>query len=124
MPLLTREAAQAVHLDGVLPLSLPSQGKGELTLALPSLSAPAARIEVRVVVPGGRTWQLADSSRGGSIQGPPQGAPRAASNVNALAAQMQSNVGGFGSPLPGTFLVPPGYQESTAAWSASISSAQ
>jgi hypothetical protein len=119
VPLLTREAAQAVHLDGVVPLSLPSQGKGELTLPLPALSAPAARIEVRVVLPGGRTWRLADPSRAGSIQGPPQGAPRAASTVNALAAQMQSNVAGFGSgPLAGTFLVPPGFQEITAAWSA------
>lgn len=118
VPLLTREAAQAVHLDGVVPLSLPAQGKGELTLPLPALSAPAARIEVRVVVPGGRTWQLADPTRGGSIQGPPQGAPRATTNVNALAAQMQSNTAGPGSPLPGTFLVPPGFQEITAAWSA------
>lgn len=117
VPLLTREAAQAVHLDGVVPLTL-GQGKGELTLALPALSAPAARIEVRVVVPGGRTWRLEDPSRAASIQGPPQGAPRAASNVNSLAAQMQSNVAGLGGPLPGTFLVPPGYQEITAAWSA------
>jgi hypothetical protein len=32
---------------------------------------------------------------------------------------MQSNVAGFGSgPLAGTFLVPPGFQEVTAAWSA------
>ncbi len=119
VPLLTRDAAQAVHLDGVIPLVLPSQSKGELTLMLPALSAPAARIEVRVVVPGGRTWRLDDPSRGGSIQGPPTGAPRSAiSNSNALAAQMRSNVAGFESPLPGTFLVPPGYQEVTAAWSA------
>ena len=118
VPLLTREAAQAVHLDGVVPLSLPAQGKGEVILPLPALSAPAARIEVRVVVPGGRTWFLNDPSRAGSIQGPPQGAPRAASNFNSLAAQMQSNTAGIESPLPGTFLVPPGYQEITAAWSA------
>lgn len=118
VPLLTREAAQAVHLDGVVPLSLPSQGKGELSLPLPALSAPAARIEVRVVLPGGRVWRLADPSRAGRIQGPPQGAPRASSTVNALAAQMQSNVTGPGGPLPGTFLVPPGFQEITASWSA------
>jgi hypothetical protein len=121
VPLLTREAAQAVHIDGVLPLSLPSQAKGELVLVLPGLSAPAAKIEVRMVLPGGRTWRLADPSRAGSIQGPPQGAPRSAVNTaNSLAVQMQSNVAGPGSggPLPGTFLVPSGYQEITAAWSA------
>lgn len=121
VPLLTRETAQAVHVDGVLPLALPSQAKGELSLSLPGLSAPAAKIEVRMVLPGGRTWRLADPSRAGSIQGPPQGAPRSAVNTaNSLAVQMQSNVAGPGSagPLPGTFLVPPGYQEITASWSA------
>lgn len=118
VPLFTREAAQAVHLDGVLPLTLPP-GKGELALALPALSAPAARVEVRVVLPGGRTWTLADPSRAASIQGPPQGAPRAASTANNLAVQMQSNMANRSSgPLPGTFVVAPGYQEITAAWSA------
>ncbi len=119
VPLLTREAAQAVHIDGVLPLTLP-EGRGELSLPLPALSAPAARIEVRLVLPGGRTWHLADPSRAGSIQGPPQGAPVSAVTANALAAQMKSAVASTAStgPLPGTFLVPPGYQEITAAWSA------
>jgi len=120
VPLLTREAAQAVHLDGVLPLVLP-EGKGELSLPLPALSAPAARIEVRLVLPGGRTWSLADASRSGPIQGPPQGAPvSSAVTSNALAAQMKSATANTASanPLAGTFLVPPGYQEITAAWSA------
>ncbi|HYU35556.1 MAG TPA: hypothetical protein VEW48_25660 [Thermoanaerobaculia bacterium] len=119
VPLLTRDAAQAVHLDGVLPLTLP-QGKGELSLPLPGLSAPAARVEVRLVLPGGRTWRLADPSRSGPVQGPPQGAPVSAVSSNALAAQMKSvaaNIATSG-PLPGMFLVPPGYREITAAWSA------
>lgn len=120
VPLLTREAAQAVHIDGVLPLALPSSGRGELVLQLPALSAPAARIEVRAVLPGGRTWRLADASRAASIQGPPQGAPVSATTSNALAAQMKSGLSNTasGGPLPGMFLVPPGYQEVTAAWSA------
>jgi hypothetical protein len=120
VPLLTREAAQAVHIDGVLPLALPGGSKGELVLPLPALSAPAARIEVRAVLPGGRTWRLADPSRAGVIQGPPQGAPRtAAKAANSLAVQMQSNVAGAGAgQAPGTFLVPPGFQEISAAWSA------
>jgi len=120
VPLLTREAAQAVHIDGVLPLALPSSGKGELVLPLPALSAPAARIEVHAVLPGGRTWQLADTSRAASIKGPPQGAPVSATTSNALAAQMKSGLSNTssGGPLPGMFLVPLGYQEITAAWSA------
>jgi hypothetical protein len=117
VPLLTREAAQAVHIDGVLPFILPARN-GELALPLPSLSAPAARVEVRVVLPGGRSWKLADASRFGSIAGPPQGAPRSTAASNALIAQVQANVSGPAGPLPGTFLVPPGYQEITAAWSA------
>jgi len=119
VPLLTREAAQAVHVDGVLPLILP-QGKGELSLPLPALSAPAARVEVRLVLPGGRTWRLADPSRSGPVQGPPRGGTVSAASSNALAAQMKSvaaNIATTG-PLPGMFLVPPGYQEITAAWSA------
>ncbi|HBL28257.1 MAG TPA: hypothetical protein DD490_15590 [Acidobacteria bacterium] len=120
VPLLTREAAQVVHLDGVLPLPLPAAGKGELTLPLPALSAPAARIEVRLVLPGGRTWRLADPSRSASIQGPPQGTAGGAVTANALAAQMKGaskGPGAGGTPL-GMFLIPPGYVEITAAWSA------
>jgi hypothetical protein len=132
VPLLTREAAQAVHLDGVLPLALPAGRKGDLALLLPALSAPAARVEVRLVLPGGRTYTLADPSRSGSIQGPPQGAPAAnAANTantantaniasNALAAQMRSGPAGAqaAGALPGMFLLPAGFQEVTAAWSA------
>jgi len=120
VPLLTREAAQAIHLDGVMPFALPAGKKGDLTLLLPALSAPAARIEVRLVLPGGRTYRLADPSRSGPIQGPPQGAPVAAVTSNALAAQMKSgrSSGGSAGTLPGMFLIPNGYQEVTAAWSA------
>jgi hypothetical protein len=120
VPLLTREAAQAIHLDGVLPFVLPAGRKGDLTLPLPALSAPAARIEVRLVLPGGRTYRLADPSRSGSVSGPPQGAPVAAATSNALAAQMKSGPSSDRSAgtLPGMFLIPSGYQEVTAAWSA------
>jgi hypothetical protein len=120
VPLLTREAAQAIHLDGVLPFTLPPGKKGDLTLPLPALSAPAARIEVRLVLPGGRTYRLADPSRSGPVQGPPQGAPVAAATSNALAAQMKTSSvrSGSSGTLPGMFLVPTGYQEVTAAWSA------
>jgi hypothetical protein len=119
VPLLTREAAQAVHLDGVLPLSLPAARKGDLSLQLPALSAPAARVEVRLVLPGGRRYTLADASRNAAVQGPPQGAP-VANTSNALAAQMKSGPAGgkaAGTP-PGMFLLPNGFQEVTAAWSA------
>ena len=63
---LARSGLRFARANPVMPLTLPAQGKGEVILLLPALSAPAARIEVRVVVPGGRTWLLDDPSRAGS----------------------------------------------------------
>lgn len=118
VPLLPRERMQVVHLDGVLPLTLPSQGKSELALPLPALSAPAARVAVRALVPGGRTWKLADPSRSSPVLGPP-GSSEVGSGrffANSLAAQIESNLADRAAPA---FIVAPGYQEITAAWSAS-----
>jgi hypothetical protein len=121
---LSRWTMQAVHLDGVLPLALPPRRKGELALPLPVLSAPVARVEVRALVPGGRTWKLADPSRSGPVQGPPGSSEElmkwsGAGSANTLAKQMESNMlNRPAGPSAGTFVVAPGYQEITAAWSA------
>lgn len=121
VPLLTREASQAVHLDGVLPLSLP-KGDGELSIPLPALSAPAAQVEVRVILPEGRSYRLTDSTRARAIHAPPQGVPRTAAS-NALAAQVQINSSSGRSAAssadtPRVFDQPPGFVVITAAWSA------
>src|SRR6185312_9794643 len=50
VPLLTAETAQVVHVSGLLRLALP-RDDGKLEVPLPSLSAPAARVEMRVILP-------------------------------------------------------------------------
>src|SRR4029077_7188801 len=70
VPLLTQEAAQIVHLEGLIPLSLP-KGDGTFSVPLPALSAPAAQVEVRLVVPGGRSYELSEQERLGSVSPPP-----------------------------------------------------
>ena len=124
VPLLTQEAAQVVHLEGVVPLALP-KGDGSLTVPLPSLSAPVARVEVRVIVPGGRSYELVEKARAGQVSGPPGTVAR--KPVTGLAAQansqMSSHIGPGGMLGPpenalAFFDVPPGFNLVQAAWSA------
>src|SRR5262249_23758017 len=53
-----------------LPLALPRAG-GELLVPLPALSAPAARVEARLLLPAGRSYALADATREASSAAPP-----------------------------------------------------
>jgi len=122
IPLLTREAAQVVHLEGVIPLDLP-KGDGTFPVTLPSLSAPAARVEVRVIVPGGRSYELAEKARAGQVSNPPGTAAREA--VTGLAAQANSQMSYVGpgsgaqeTKAPALFNIPPGFELVQAAWSA------
>lgn len=116
VPLLTQEATQVVHLLGVVPFPLPQAG-GAFEVPLPALSAPAARVEVRVVLPGGRSYELADATRAGAVGGPPQAAARATDNVMARQVSW--------SPRPASatlnaslFPCPPGFTQIGASWSA------
>jgi hypothetical protein len=121
VPLLTAEAAQVVHLSGLLPLGLP-RDDGPMEVPLPALSAPAARIEMRVVLPGGHSYKLADAARAGLISLPPGTAARkaAAGMARQVDAQVNSSVAYV--PLPASaaafFASPPGFSEIRAAWSA------
>src|SRR6185295_15258774 len=116
VPLLTQEAPQVVHLLGVVSLGLP-EGKGALDVPLPALSAPAARIEVRLILPAGRSYQLVDPSRAGSVGSPPQTAVRQA--ANAMAQQVAWAPGAAATPANATlFPCPPGFVQVGAAWSA------
>lgn len=121
VPLLTAEAAQVVHLSGLLPLALP-RGDGKLEVLLPSLSAPAARIEMRVVLPGGHSYRLSDAARAGLISAPPgtTARKRAAGMARQVDAQVNSSLPN--SPVPAAvaafFASPPGFSEIHASWSA------
>ncbi|MFP5287131.1 MAG: hypothetical protein ACLGI9_15425, partial [Thermoanaerobaculia bacterium] len=114
------EGAQVIHLAGLLPVQLP-KGKGQIELPLPALSAPAARIEVRLVLPGGREYSL-EASRAGSIGPPPGHAARSARRDEVLSAnriaQQVLSIPGAEATASNLFPRPPGFHQIQAAWSA------
>ncbi len=128
VPLAATDRTQVVFLQGVLPLALP-EGRGDLALPLPALSAPAARIEVRALLPGGRTYTLADAARASVVASPPSlaavvpGADAGAAAPGAfggLARQVQAAA----TPATAEPLArPAGFAEVDAVWSALSSSA-
>ncbi|HTG32246.1 MAG TPA: hypothetical protein VLB76_04895 [Thermoanaerobaculia bacterium] len=120
IPLLTQDAAQVVHLEGVVPLPLP-RGKGDFSVPLPALSAPVARVEVRLVLPGGRSYELGEKARAGQVSPPPGAAARKAVSGLAVQANTQINAGqAFATQqgAPALYNVPPGFAFLQAAWSA------
>lgn len=124
VPLSSGEATQVIHLAGLLPLGLPA-GRGELLLPLPVLSAPAARVEVRLVLPGGRNYALADATRAGWIGAPPGQRERIARRDAVLTsnriAQQALDLGpgaGAAAEPSSLFPAPPGFAQLQAVWSA------
>ncbi len=123
VPLSSGEGAQVVHLAGLMPFQIPA-AKGDLSLPLPALSAPAARVEVRLILPGGRSYTLADASRAGSVQGPPGQAERAARrdavmSANVIAKQVLDLPGAaIRAGASGFFPRPSGFLQLEAVWSA------
>jgi hypothetical protein len=117
VPLLTREHAQVVYLAGLLTLPLPS-GDGELLVPLPALSAPAARVEVRLVLPGGRGYRVADPTRADAFLPPPPSAARPPTAGNVLAQQVQLSPRRPPDPEEGVSPAPPGFRVLAAAWNA------
>jgi len=121
VPLLTRDQPQVVHVAGVLPLPLPKSGDFELPL--PGLSAPAARVEVRMVLPGGRSYALTDTTRASALFAPPDFSGQIAQKTallssNRIAQQVAPALSSSTSDRPMLFPLPPGFQEVGAAWSA------
>ena len=119
VPLQTGEATQIVHLAGLLPLSLP-KGSADFSVPLPALSAPAARVEVRLILPGDRPAALADPSRAGGLRPPPQtGARTEAATANAIAKQVLANTATVAAVSTSElFQQPPGFAELSAVWNA------
>lgn len=119
VPLQTGEATQVIHLAGLLPLALPV-GNGDFQLPLPALTAPAARVEVRLVLPGSRSAALADPSRAGQVRPPSEAAARRDfAAANAIAKQVLANtrMAALGGGT-GLFPRPPGFIEVSAVWNA------
>jgi hypothetical protein len=120
VPLLTREPAQLVHLAGILPLSLPP-ARGELTVPLPLLSAPVARVQLRVLLPGGRRYELDDATRSGRATSPPVSAsaapdqPAAGSGIAAVLARPSAALAVEEDP---PLALPAGHYQIAATWTA------
>ena len=125
VPLSSGEGVQVIHLAGLLPFQLP-EGKGEIELPMPSFSAPVAQVQVRLVLPGGRKYVLADASRAGGVQAPPGQAERAARRDAVLTANRIAQQALYVGPGSGPrlaeaslfFPMPPGFCQLQAVWSA------
>ena len=115
VPLASGEAAQLVHLQGHLPLAVPAR-EGDLAVPLPDLSAPAAQIEMRVVLPGGRSYALAQPSRLGRVSVPQTRGAR--QNVSRLAQQVNLYRAAETVAGPSFLSAPAGFGVLEATWSA------
>ncbi len=108
VPLDGGSDAQVVHIAGVLEeVAVPTDGS--LDVLVPAASAPVARVEVRAVLPGGRSYTLASPERAGAILAPPAPRPvapgtRGPAAARRVAAQL--------------FAVPAGAVVMQGAWSA------
>ena len=116
LPLNATASRQVIHLSGLVPLAMPD-GSGHLDLPLPRLSAPASRIEARVLLPGERRYVLDDALRRGAVQPPAE--PSASAAPSALA-QWLGGVAVQGPAVGGADFLPrpPGFEVIEAAWSA------
>jgi hypothetical protein len=111
LPLALGERTQVFHLTALLALALPEEGVW--SLPLPRASAPVAEVEVRALLPAGKSYQLLEPARTARLDAPPgvttYTTPR-------LAQQLQS-VQSAG-PRGDTRSAPAGYRTLEASWSA------
>jgi hypothetical protein len=116
IPLTGVDRPQVVALEGLLPLEVPDDG--EMTVPLPSLSAPAGRVEVRVALPADRAAKPLDASRTGNLGAPPQPVAGAHASSNAVLTWLATTNPQLGdgtlAPLRGAA----GATVVEAAWSA------
>lgn len=121
VPLFAGEETQVVHLRGLLPMELPAGKTGDLALALPALSAPAARVEARLLLPQQLSAELADGSRRQPIGPPPGVSGRLLKRDDALRSNaIAQQLGRSFAPQEagGLFRRPEGFAQLEAGWSA------
>jgi hypothetical protein len=116
IPLAAGTGAQVIHVSGLLSVGrIPPEG--DLSIPIPSLSAPVARVEVHASLPGGRVYELAEEDRRSGRATVPTavtGPGGTASGLELLATRAASAAHGTSAP----FADPTGAVGLEAAWSA------
>lgn len=114
LPLSSSRDTQVLYLAGLVPLGPPEDDP--LRIPLPSLSAPAQRVEVRVLLPGNRRYELADATRQGIVSPPPKTEVVVSeSNLSTQVSRVLSVRSRLGERL---LVAPPGFATVEAVWSA------
>ena len=119
LPLEAGDDTRWVHLSGLLPMGLPD-GDGTLELPVPAFSAPVGRVQTRAVLPGGRSYRLADPTRADSVPLPPSGQRQASEQLrsNYIASQMAVFTESNSRQSAFLWPVPAGFTTIEAVWSA------
>lgn len=114
LPLSSSSESQVLYLAGLAPLVVPDNDP--VSIPLPSLSAPVRRVEVRILLPGDRRYELADPTRAGRVAPPPRTevvVPQ--SNLSSQVAGYLTFQSGLGDRLAPS---PPGFVTVEAVWNA------
>ncbi|MEO8502600.1 MAG: hypothetical protein ABI609_01775 [Acidobacteriota bacterium] len=114
MPISAGERPQVLRLAGLLPLVVPAVG--EFVVPMPVLSAPVGRVEVRALLPAGRSYTLADATRLGAVGAPPSSAHGQSRAENVAQQAVLAAVRALPADAP--FGLPDGSIEIDAAWNA------
>ncbi|HEX4951816.1 MAG TPA: hypothetical protein VF017_00260 [Thermoanaerobaculia bacterium] len=114
LPLASLPRAQVLYLAALVPA--PASAASRLAIALPQLSAPATRIETRLLLPGGRRYRFTEAGRAGQVMAPPQTA--ATKEASELAQRLNQALAVKRDERTGFLTPPPGYAVLQASWSA------
>lgn len=118
LPLAAHERPQILQLEAMTSVALPSRGRFDLPI--PSLSAPASRVEVRIIAGTHHGLSLSNPKLEDSVSAPSQPITRAIST--SLAQQLNAFVDLDSAPAVEGFLVPPlGWTVLEATWNALVS---
>jgi hypothetical protein len=114
LPLSSSRETQVLYLAGLVSLGPPENDP--FRVPLPSLSAPAQRVEVRVLLPGDHRYELSDATRQGIVSPPPRTEVVVSkSNLSTQVSRIVSVPGSLGERL---VPAPPGFAIVQAVWSA------
>ena len=113
------DQSRAIHLLGSIDLPLPDRD-GVLKVPIPELSAPVARVEVRVSLPPGAGYKLREPSRRGAVGLPPRQEIDRENllQTNQMASQLAQYVPETAVSEGELWLVPSGFSQVQAVWSA------